>query len=428
MTLVTQRPGAADRPEVQVLIKEARQHQRRRWLAAGAVVIVLGGIIVGVVATMGSHGGARISAPRVDPAGSAARGPSSSRSGAVELAWIASGGLHLGDPSNGTDHLVPHTSAAAGPRLVHIGSRVFFFETSGYDPSALNGGRHIAAFDTSTGQVRQLSEGINLTTTADGRNLFVALDPTHLVELSPTGARLSPVWTIPSGYTLESYAAQQALAAVAGGIVVQSALPVSPNSGAHALAIWDPAAGSIRRVAGQEVFVIGSYTEPGRDHGLVAWIDATGTGIDSWRLAITDTATLSTRLISSPLRGSFPAVDYGDNFIGGGGFSPDGRQLAAFVTAYRPHDWPDAQLVLVNSSTGSVRLVGNTVVQIGEPQGWVAWAPDGTEVFGGSFREGAVIQAFKLKVGQTRATPLSLDRNADDDVTGSAVAMQGNPR
>ena len=94
-------------------------------------------------------------------------------------------------------------------------------------------------------------------------------------------------------------------------------------------------------------------------------------------------------------------MDFGHNFVGGGGFSPDGRQLAAFVTAYRPDDWPDAQLVLVNPSTGSVRLIGNTVAQIGEPQGWATWSPTGSELFGGSYREGPVIQAFELKAGQT---------------------------
>ena len=80
----------------------------------------------------------------------------------------------------------------------------------------------------------------------------------------------------------------------------------------------------------------------------------------------------------------------------------------------------------MNPTTGSVQLIGNTVVQIGEPQGWAAWSPTGSVLFGGSYREGAVIQAFELKAGQTQATSLSLDKNADDDVTGSAVSIQAN--
>jgi hypothetical protein len=302
---------------------------------------------------------------------------------------------------------------------------VYFFERSASDPTAQNGGNHIAAFDTRTGRMRLLGAGINLTTTADGRDLLVALDPIHLVELSPTGARLSRVWTIPSGYTLDTYAAQQPLAAVAGGIVIESA-PTPLDCCVHTLAIWRPTTGSIH-ILGRDVFVIGSYTRPGANHSLIAWVDAN----DSWRLAVTDTATLKTRLISSPLQGAIPSVgsmDFGDNFVGGGGFSPDGRQLAAFVTAFRAHDWPDAQLVLVNPSTGSVRPIGNTVVHIGEPEGWATWSPTGSELFGGSYREGPVIQAFELKAGMVQATPLSLNKNAISDVTGSAVSIRGGNR
>ena len=336
----------------------------------------------------------------------------------------------MGDPSQGTDRLVARPDGAASTRLVqtrlvHIGSRVYFFERGG---NGQNGGDYLAELDVPSGRVHVFGAGINLAVTSDGRDILVALDSAHLVELSPTGARLSRVWTIPSGYTLDTYAPQRPLVAVAGGIVVQSA-QTSP-SGVYTLAIWDPTAGSIR-VLGHDVFVLGSYTGPGANHSLVAWIDGSGAGVNSWRLAIADTATLRTRFISSPLQGAIPSVggmDFGSNFLGGGGFSPDGSQLAAFVTAFRPHDWPDAQLVLVNPTTGSVQLIGNTVVQIGEPQGWAAWSPTGSVLFGGSYREGAVIQAFELKAGQTQATSLSLDKNADDDVTGSAVSIQANKR
>ena len=40
----------------------------------------------------------------------------------------------------------------------------------------------------------------------------------------------------------------------------------------------------------------------------------------------------------------------------------------------------------------------------------------GRDLFGGSYREGPVIQAFSLKTGQTQATPLTFDKSAADDV------------
>ncbi len=391
------------------------------------MVVVFAGTVAGFVVSNGKA----IIPPLTPKAIPPTVGPNHSvLPGTTELVWFASGGLHLGDPSQGSNRVVAQVDATA-TRLVSIGSRVYFFRRSGPDVSAANGGNRIGVLDIGSGRVHSLGAGINLTTTTDGGDLLVAIDPNHLVKLSPTGAHLSPVWTVPSGYTLNTYASQHPLAAVAGGIAVESTRP-SPTSGAYVLAIWNPTRGTIR-VIGHDAFVIGSYTRPGANHSLLAWIDGSGAGVDVNRLAITDTATMTTRLISSPLSGVFSSavqhygsdvVEFGSNFLGGGAFSPDGRQLAAFVSAYRPHDWPDAQLVLVNPSNGSVQLIANTVVQIGEPAGWATWSPTGTDLFGGSYREGPVIQAFALKTGRAQATPLTFDKNATDDITGSAVSVQ----
>ena len=125
--------------------------------------------------------------------------------------------------------------------LVHIGTRVYFFERRGSSVSA-----QMATTSPRSGRVNFVGAGINLTTTTDGHDLLVAMDPFHLVELSPTGARLSPVWTVPSGYTLNTYAPQHPLAAVAGGIAIESASSVSTKSGNYVLAIWDPTTGTVR--------------------------------------------------------------------------------------------------------------------------------------------------------------------------------------
>jgi hypothetical protein len=434
-------PAVASSPEdsrsdaAQLLFREARQRRRRRWLVAGLVVAVF--VVVGTTAgVVADGGGTAPSSPSISRATPPTVGPNHLvTTGTTELVWFASGALHVGTPGHGSDRVVALPDAAA-TRLVHIGTRVYFFERRGSSVSAQNGGNRIAALDTASGRVQLLGAGINLTTTSDGRDLLVALDAFHLVELSPTGARLSPVWRVPSGYTLNTYASQHPLAAVAGGIAVESERPSPETSGSYILAIWNPTTGTVR-VLGRDAFVIGSYTRPGAHHSLLAWIDGSGAGIDYDRLAITDTATMNTRLISSPQSGVFSSavtefgpqvMEFGGNFVGGGAFSPDGRHLAAFVTAFRPHDWPNAQLVLVDPSTGSVQLIANTVVQIGEPAGWATWSPTGSDLFGGSYREGPVIQAFALKAGQLQATPLTFDMNAADDVTGSAVSVQVSGR
>jgi hypothetical protein len=434
-TALKDRPAAGTFPP-EAVIREARQRRRRRWLVA--VLIVAAFVLVGTAAGLVANSGGKVPAP-ISPSTPKAIPPSvrpnhSVLPGTTQLVWIASGGLHLGNPIQGTDRVIAEVDATAA-RLVAIGSRVYFFRRGGPDISTANGGNRIAVLDIGSGRVHSLGAGINLTTTTDGRDLLVALDPFHLVTLSPTGARLSPVWTVPSGYTLNTYASQHPLAAVAGGIAIESTHP-SPTSGAYVLAIWYPSRGTIR-VLGHDAFVIGSYTRPGANHSVLAWIDGNGAGADFNRLAITDTATMTTRLVSSPLSGVFSlpvqqygsnVAEFGSNFLGGGAFSPDGRQLAAFVSAFRPHDWPNAQLVLVNPNTGSVQLIANTLIQIGEPAGWATWSPTGSDLFGGSYREGPVIQAFALKTGETQATPLTFDVNAADDVTGSAVSVQVSGR
>jgi len=421
-TALKDRPAAGTFPP-EAVIREARQRRRRRWLVA--ILIVAAFVLAGTTAGLVANGGGKVPAP-VSPSTPRAIPPSvrpnhSILPGTTQLVWLASGGLHLGNPIQGTNRVIAQVDAAA-TRLVAIGGRVYFFRRGGPDVSAANGGTRIAALDIGSGRVRSLGAGINLTTTTDGRDL---LDSSHLVTLSPTGARLSSEWTVPSGYTLNTYASQHPLAAVAGGIAIESAHP-SPTSGTYGLAIWYPSRGTIR-VLGHDAFVIGSYTRPGSNHSLLAWIDGSGAGADVNRLAITDTATMTTRLVSSPLGGVFSSAvsqygsdvaEFGSNFLGGGAFSPDGRQLAAFVSAFRPHDWPNVQLVLVNPNTGSVQLIANTLIQIGEPAGWATWSPTGSDLFGGSYREGSVIQAFALKTGETQATPLTFDKNAADDRKG----------
>ena len=246
MTIVATPPESPESDAAQLVFREARERRRRRWLLSGIVVVafVLVAAAAGFVASGGGRGAAPLS-PSIPTATPPSVGPNHSvLPGTTEVVWFASGGLHLGNPSRGTDRVVAQVDATA-TRLVSIGSRVYFLERGIPDVFALSDGNRIAELDAGSGRVRVLGAGLNFTTTTDGRDLLVALDSRHLVELSPTGARLSPVWTVPSGYTLNTYASQHPLAAVAGGIVVQSARPASLTSGAYVLARWcRPEAGS----------------------------------------------------------------------------------------------------------------------------------------------------------------------------------------
>ncbi len=77
-------------------------------------------------------------------------------------------------------------------------------------------------------------------------------------------------------------------------------------------------------------------------------------------------------------RALLPPVGY-RGFAGGGGFSPDGSHLAAFVFA-GTEAAPAVRPVLITTRTGDIQLLG-PVLSVGEPLGSAAWSPDGRWLF-----------------------------------------------
>ena len=114
-------------------------------------------------------------------------------------------------------------------------------------------------------------------------------------------------------------------------------------------------------------------TKPGARSSLVAWAPASCEEAKNCSLHITDTSTLSTRLVHSPL----------DNgFEWGGGFSPDGTQLAVFVRTGHRDLSPFVQLALVSGS-GSIRVVPGAVISNGDALAWAEWYPDSSHLIVG---------------------------------------------
>jgi hypothetical protein len=95
-------------------------------------------------------------------------------------------------------------------------------------------------------------------------------------------------------------------------------------------------------------------------------------------------------------------------FIGGGAFSPDGRLLAAFVSAGPDigrtgavANAPEAQLVLIDEG-GSIATPSNAVVPVAEPAGAAVWSTDHV-FFGGT---AGVIHTYAP--GDTQAITLKI--------------------
>jgi hypothetical protein len=269
--------------------------------------------------------------------------------------------------------------------------------------------------------------------------LYVETEDGHLSEYWPDGASRGHILVPPDGWNLTGASLLgDPTPVVANGILVESATarsgpPVagcSDSGGAlcpattrlqqvrrnpFALGIWNPTTGHVR-VVGRVWKVIGSYTEPGARSSLVAWVPASCENGGNCSLHITDTSTLSTRLVRSPL---------GHGFDWGGGFSPDGRQLAVFVRTDRSNLSPTTQLALVTGS-GSIRMVAGAVVNIGDSLAWAAWYPDSSHLIAGAVGspDGVTNDNHYVVDAQTRTVmPFRFLADGNQDVNFSVVPI-----
>ncbi len=115
---------------------------------------------------------------------------------------------------------------------------------------------------------------------------------------------------------------------------------------------------------------IGAYTPQGAGYSLLAWMPAS-CRFPSCPIKITNTVTRASRTLRSPLR---------HGFVLGGAFSPDGRQLAVFAFASPQPGGQTAELAIVSTATGVVRLALKIRVTVGQDIDWIRWLPGGTRL------------------------------------------------
>jgi hypothetical protein len=114
-------------------------------------------------------------------------------------------------------------------------------------------------------------------------------------------------------------------------------------------------------------WVVGTFV------ATVAWTDGSNCAPDSGscRLHLTDTGSGADRIVAPPAGFT--------GFVGGGGFSPSGTWLAAFV--YSPTaTGPGLRLALINTRLGRALVVG-PVLPAGETIGSAVWSPDTQWIF-----------------------------------------------
>ena len=365
-------PSTAD-----ALFAEARRRRRRR-LAGLAVMLALAAAaaVAFIVARLGSAPAARDARAATPRAASTLGAPLTG-----SVAWVDyDGRLHLGDLATGAQRVVARSRADPALSLVQAGGRLYW--------SAPAGARGVVQeLNPATGKVRSVGPGqgpFSVFTSADGRHVYFAPTDTRVIELPGRGFAARHEFTLPRGW----YLPYGGSIGVAGGLVVESG---DRATRAHTvIAVWNPGTGAIKAI-GRDMGVMAAYTPPGARYSLLAWRPAVCSAGQNCPLRITNTATLATQTVRSPLH---------HGFAGGAVFAPDGKQLAVFVNRNLLGTGA-VQLAVINTGTGAMRLAGAVRLGIGEDTAWALWMPDGRHLL-----TGGIESSYAMNTATLSARPL----------------------
>jgi hypothetical protein len=353
--------AAHDDQAGQALFAEARMRRRRIRLTGSIVVVALAVVAVALALPWPRQPPGRGDGNLV-PAG----GSGTARAAQVPLlAWVdSSNRLYLGNLSTFSTRMVAEVDADTTP-LVPFSGHIYWVKQSGGYVDGAFWPRTIEELNPATGKSTDIGPGEFAFLSAGGRRLYISQTDSTLAELPAGAAGRSRQLTLPAGWYLPGGFS----IATANGIVVQSR---DAQTLAHPpdLAVWNPQTGQLK-VIGRTVGAIAAYTPRTAGYSLLAWMPAS-CRFPSCPIKITNTVTLSSRTLRSPL-------PYG--FVLGGAFSPDGRQLAVFaISDSRKAGGETAELAIVSTATGAVRLVPRVRMTVGQDADWVRWLPGGTRL------------------------------------------------
>jgi hypothetical protein len=405
MGSLTAPPAPPDLPEVtQALFAEARRRRRHRWLA-GITAVLVASATVAAVTVIRLHRASGQDADRPGTAAVAVTAPSP----AVAAVWFDGTRLRFGDiyrDGRVTQRAGPEASADLLP-LVAAGGRVYWVNPmGGAVPSQAWYPRVVQYLDRATGKTGTVAQGSAVFLSANGRDLLMAQLTGTLAEMPVGGGTVRQLalphgWYLPGGEGLAEFGYSGL--ATANGIMVQSRDSGGWRSAVFGL--WNPGSHTVK-VLGRGLAVIGAYTPPGARYSLLAWLPSVCRFPDNCLLKITNTATLATRTIRSPLPGGFAA---------GGAFSPDGTQLAVFPqTAQRGTAPGHARLALVDPRTGAMRVAPGPRIPLGQDIGWALWLPDGRHLIVGASAGNDLVDAAALS-----AKPLLVARAHSHTIANS---------
>jgi hypothetical protein len=319
------------------------------------------------------------------------------------VAWFDSdGGLRIGNVATLAQHRVAQAGSQPCCRMVLVGHRIYWAGRS-------RGRDYVQQYDLATGLIRNVAPGWAVFASASGRSVYIAQSDRRLLELPAASGRARQLVTPPGWQVVP-------LPWAADGGIVLSSRTSSPVMG-----VWQPNAGTVKAVGHGHVLT--TWTTPS-GRSLIAWQPA-GCPLRHCPVEITSTATGRTLTVRSPLR-------YG--FLGQGNdmaFSPDGTELAALISINPLSPDSESRFVpaLVNTATGTVRLVRRAALANGELAGWLLWLPGSNRLLAGPAIGIANHAGYAINARTDAARPFSFFRgssyqaNASADITYGAVLV-----
>ena len=385
MTAQTRSTVTDPAPVIEALFAEARRRRRRIRLTGSGVVLLAAVALALGLTFFGPGAGGHHGSP--GPAGgqAAARANRDPR-----LVWVTSDNrVIIGDLRTLTSRSVGEADVAWPAPLVPAGGLIYWVNASGGYVDGAEWPQVIEALNPRTGTSTIVSPGEYIFPSADGHHVYAALGGEWLALLPPRPGLPPKQLTLPRGWYLPGGAGLS----VANGITVQSTDAPTPSRPAE-LAVWNPRTGEVRPI-GRAEGAIAAYTPRGADYSLLAWMPAR-CRFPSCPITITNTATLASRTLHSPL---------GYGFVMGGAFSPNGQQLATFVNVSGQAGGEAAELAIASTATGTIRVVPQVKMTVGEDADWVRWLPGGRTLVAEGYRD-YLVNAATLAARPFHFTPI----------------------
>ena len=389
---------------------------------AGVIAVVVACAVVGVVAAIWRPWASGQAADRPGALGTAP----AERSSAAAAVWYDGTRLRFGDiylDGRVTPRAGPEASADSLP-LVAAGGRVYWVNWMGgavpFQPYTGWYPRVVQYLDRATGKIGIAGPGSTAFLSADGRYVLMAQDAITLGELPVGGGALRqltlpPGWYLPGGDGLAGL--DEEGLGTANGVIVQSREGTSWRP--QVFGLWHPGGHTVQ-VLGRGLAVFAAYTPPGGRYSLLAWLPAACPFPDNCLLKITNTATLATRTVRSPLPGGFAI---------GGAFSPDGTRLAVFPQTLPRGLAPGyARLALVDLRTGAMRVAPRPRITLGQDFGSALWLPDGRHLIVGPCPGSCLVDSTTLSARPLFLAPGSDRRVGNGQGINFTAAILSSPR